>query len=106
MRLTGAVVLKGAALRAGAIACSAGTLVMTYSLLERRRIEAQFAKAIFDVLAEETGRERAAEILAKAVIRLATEAGAAFAGQRREPPDKMAPDDPAGLLAYVEILAL
>ena len=55
---------------------------MAQSLLERRRIEAQFAKAIFDVLAEETGRERAAEILAKAVIRLATEAGAAFAGQR------------------------
>ncbi|MGA9486370.1 MAG: L-2-amino-thiazoline-4-carboxylic acid hydrolase [Methylocella sp.] len=57
---------------------------MTYSLLERRRIEAQFAKAIFDVLAEDTGRERAAGILAKAVIRLATEAGAAFAGQKLE----------------------
>jgi hypothetical protein len=81
-------------------------LSMAQSLLERRRIEAQFAKAIFDVLAEETGRERAAEILAKAVIRLAMEAGAAFAGQRREQPDKMAPDDPAGLLAYAEILAL
>jgi hypothetical protein len=53
-------------------------LSMAQSLLERRRIEAQFAKAIFDVLA----------------------------GQRREPPDKMAPDDPAGLLAYAEILAL
>ena len=77
-----------------------------HRVLERRRIEAQFAKAIFDVLAEETGRERATEILAKAVIRLATEAGAAFAGQRREQPDKMAPDDPAGLLAYAEILAL
>jgi len=71
-------------------------LSMAQSLLERRRIEAQFAKAIFDVLAEETSRERAAGILAKAVIRLATEAGAAFAGQRREPPDKKAPDDPAG----------
>jgi hypothetical protein len=79
---------------------------MAQSLLERRRIEAQFAKAIFDVLAEETGREKAAEILAKAVIRLAAEAGSAFAGQGREQSDKMAEDDPAGLLAYADILAL
>ena len=48
------------------------------SLLERRRIEAQFAKAIFDVLSEETGRERAVEILSQAVIRLATKSGAGF----------------------------
>jgi hypothetical protein len=48
---------------------------MPNGLLERRRIEAQFAKAIFDVLIEETGRERAVEILSKAVIRLAIESG-------------------------------
>jgi hypothetical protein len=79
---------------------------MATSLLDRRRIEAQFAKAIFDVLAEEPGREQAVKLLSKAVIRLAEEAGAAFAGQTREQPDKMAQDDPAGLLAYAEILAL
>jgi hypothetical protein len=78
---------------------------MAFSLLERRRIEAQFAKAIFDVLAEETGRERAAEI-PKAVIRLATEAGEAFARQTRAQPDKMAQNDPARLLAYADILAV
>jgi len=32
---------------------------MTESLLARRRIEAQFAKGIFDVLIDEFGRERA-----------------------------------------------
>jgi L-2-amino-thiazoline-4-carboxylic acid hydrolase len=79
---------------------------MADSLLERRRIEAQFAKAIFDVLAEETGRERAVEILSKAVIRLAIEAGESFAGQARERPDAAASEDPTDLLAYSEVLAL
>jgi len=78
---------------------------MAQSLLERRRIEAQFAKAIFDVLAEESGRDRAVEILSKAVIRLAIAAGEAFAGQTRGQQDKVQ-EDPAGLLAYADILAL
>jgi hypothetical protein len=51
-------------------------------LLDRRRIEAQFAKGIFDVLAEEVGRTRAVEILTKAVVRLAEVAGATFAEGR------------------------
>lgn len=79
---------------------------MADSLLERCRIEAQFAKAIFDVLAEETSRERAVEILSKAVIRLALESGEAFAKNLRERRDKTAPNDPADLLAFAEILAL
>jgi predicted ArsR family transcriptional regulator len=49
--------------------------------LERRRIEAQFAKGLLDTLADEIGRERAVAILAKAIIRMAEEAGAAFAEQ-------------------------
>lgn len=69
---------------------------MTQSLLERRRIEAEFAKAIFDALADEVGRARAVEILAKAVIGLAEAAGRAFAAN--------APGRRADLLAYAEIL--
>jgi len=69
---------------------------MTNSLLERRRIEAEFAKGLLDALAEDVGRERAVEILAKAVIRLAETAGAAFAAK--------APGGRADLLAYAEIL--
>jgi hypothetical protein len=69
---------------------------LTLSLLERRRIEAQFAKGIFDVMAEEVGRARAVEILTKAIVRLAEAAGASFAegrsGGRKD------------LRAYAEIL--
>ena len=75
---------------------------MPISLLERRRIEAQFAKAIFDILTEETGRARAVELLSKAVIRLAIESGAAFAAQAGQPRDAEPPD----LLAYADVLAV
>lgn len=75
---------------------------MPISLLERRRIEAQFAKAIFDILTEETGRARAVEIFSKAVIRLAIESGAAFAAQAGQPRDAEPPD----LLAYADVLAV
>jgi hypothetical protein len=77
---------------------------MPNSLLERRRIEAQFAKAIFDVLIEETGRERAVEILSKAVIRLAIESGTAFADQTRQRQDKDMAGEPADLWAYSAVL--
>ncbi len=69
---------------------------MTLSLLDRRRIEAEFAKGIFDVLAEEVGRARAVEILKKAVVRLAEAAGARFAEGRS--------GGRTDLLAYAEIL--
>lgn len=86
---------------------------MAESLLERRRIEAEFAKGIFEILAEETSKERAAEILSKAIIRLAIRAGETFAAQlKREPEAAKSGTDPAGspadldLLAYADILAL
>jgi hypothetical protein len=69
---------------------------MTLSLLDRRRIEAQFAKGIFDILAEEVGRVRAVEILTKAVVRFAEAAGASFAESRSEGRKDLA--------AYAEIL--
>lgn len=69
---------------------------MVLSLLDRRRIEAQFAKGILDTLADEVGRDRAVAILTKAIVRLAEVAGATFAegraGGRRD------------LAAYAEIL--
>jgi hypothetical protein len=55
---------------------------LTLSLLDRRRIEAEFAKGLFDTLAEEVGRARAVEILTKAVVRMAEAAGARFAEGR------------------------
>ncbi|WOJ89229.1 L-2-amino-thiazoline-4-carboxylic acid hydrolase [Methylocapsa polymorpha] len=75
---------------------------MTQSLLERRRIEAEFAKGLFDTLAEDLGRERAVAILTKAVIRLAETAGEKFAEQTRGPAQENGPD----LLAYAEILPI
>jgi hypothetical protein len=71
---------------------------MTQSLLERRRIEAEFAKGLLDVLIEEIGRERAIEVLAKSVIRLAEKAGESFATK--------AQGGHADLLAYAEILKI
>lgn len=71
---------------------------MTLSLLERRRIEAQFAKGIFDVMADEVGHARAVDILTKAIVRLAEAAGTSFAegrsGGRKD------------LRAYAEILPI
>lgn len=52
---------------------------MTGTLLERRRIEAEFARDIFEVLADEVGRDRAVAILTRAVARRAEKAGADFA---------------------------
>lgn len=79
---------------------------MAGSLLERRRIEAEFAKALLESLAEEIGRERALEILAKTVIQLATKTGQAFAEQNCQQTDKMAQSKPADLLAYADILGV
>lgn len=71
---------------------------MTNTLLDRRRIEAEFAKAILDTLSEEIGRERAVEILAKTIVRLAEAAGADFASRAAGNEDR--------LLAYSEVLAV
>jgi hypothetical protein len=69
---------------------------MSTSHLERRRLEALFAKGIMDVLAEEVGRARAVEILSKAIVRLAEAAGASFAEARG--------DGGRDLSAYAEVL--
>jgi hypothetical protein len=56
---------------------------MTETLLERRRIEAEFARDIFDVLEDEIGTDRAVAILTRAIARLAKKAGADFASAAR-----------------------
>jgi predicted ArsR family transcriptional regulator len=70
------------------------------SLLERRRIEAEFTKGILDTLATEIGRDRAVAILAKAIEAMAEKAGAAFAAETA----KDNPEKPADLSAFAQIL--
>lgn len=50
-------------------------------ILERRTIEAQFAKAIVEEFGAEIGAERAREILSRAVVKLARQAAAEFAAE-------------------------
>lgn len=50
-------------------------------ILEQRRIEAAFAKGIFEEMAATIGAEQAKAILTRAVIKLAREAGAAMAAE-------------------------
>jgi predicted ArsR family transcriptional regulator len=70
------------------------------SLLERRRIEAEFTKGILDVLAAEIGRDRAIAILTKAIEAMAEKAGAAFAAET----SKGHPEKAADLSAFAQIL--
>ncbi len=70
------------------------------SLLERRRIEAEFTKGILDVLAIEVGRERAIAILTKAIEAMAEKAGAAFAAETSQGD----PEKPADLEAFALVL--
>ncbi|TQF84458.1 2-amino-thiazoline-4-carboxylic acid hydrolase [Elioraea sp. Yellowstone] len=53
-------------------------------ILRQRTIEAAFAKEIYDEMAAELGEARAREILARAVIRMARAAGAAWARKAPE----------------------
>lgn len=48
-------------------------------ILERRRIEAEFAKAMLEEFGAEIGEARAREILSRAVVKLARQAAAEFA---------------------------
>lgn len=63
------------------------------SILDQRRIEARFAAQMLKTLEEELGRERARQVLAKAIIGLAHAAGAEFAAAKpgnehgQSPPD-------------------
>jgi len=67
---------------------------MSDSLLERRRIEALFVKGIFEELAIALGRQQAADLLARAITRMAEEAGRQFAAAQAR----------ADLDAFAEIL--
>jgi len=57
------------------------------ALLERRRIEAEFAKGVLEALTEEIGRDRALAVLTKAIESMAEKAGAAFAAENAGPHD-------------------
>ncbi len=72
----------------------------TNRLLERRRIEAEFTKGILEVLAAEIGRDRAIEILRKAIEAMAEKAGAAFAAETMQGES----EKPADLQAFAQIL--
>lgn len=67
------------------------------TILEQRRIEAAFAKKIYDVLEAELGTETARRLLGTAVIEAARAAGADFADRAGGPTD---------LLAFADLLSL
>lgn len=54
-------------------------------ILAQRRIEAAFAKGLFEEMATEIGEERATAILERAVVKLAEQAGAAAAAETPSP---------------------
>ncbi|MCQ4162211.1 L-2-amino-thiazoline-4-carboxylic acid hydrolase [Roseomonas sp. GC11] len=58
---------------------------MTVSILEQRRIEAAFAKGIYEEMAAELGAETARRILRQAVVKLAKQAAADMAAEAPEP---------------------
>ncbi|MBK1663870.1 2-amino-thiazoline-4-carboxylic acid hydrolase [Rhodospirillum rubrum] len=71
---------------------------MSISILEQRRIEAAFAKGVFDEMAARLGEETAREILGAAVIRMATAHGRASAAEIT------AQGRPADMEAFADIL--
>ncbi|MDB5413632.1 MAG: 2-amino-thiazoline-4-carboxylic acid hydrolase [Rubritepida sp.] len=58
---------------------------MTVSILEQRRIEAAFAKGIFEEMTATLGEEQATSILSSAIIKLAQKTGATMAAEAPEP---------------------
>jgi len=56
-----------------------GSEKLAMDLLERRRIEAEFVKGLFESLSSTIGREQALAALTKAIEDMALKAGAAFA---------------------------
>ena len=58
---------------------------MTLSILEQRRIEAAFAKGIFEEMTTTLGEAQATEILSSAIIKLARQTGATMAAEAPEP---------------------
>lgn len=71
---------------------------MPVTLLERRRIEAEFIKSLLETMAATVGREQAVAWLGEAIRTMAERAGAAFAGQRKR--------EQADLIAYADILPI
>ena len=59
---------------------------MSIGILEQRRIEAAFAKGIYEEMAAELGTERAKAILTRAVVKLAKQAAAEMAAESPEGP--------------------
>ena len=59
---------------------------MSIGILEQRRIEAAFAKGIYEEMAAELGAERAKAILTRAVVKLAKQAAAEMAAESPEGP--------------------
>ncbi len=57
---------------------------MTLSILEQRRIEAEFAKGIYEEMAASIGAAQAKEILTRAVVKLAKQAAAQMAAEAPE----------------------
>ena len=59
---------------------------MDIGILQQRRIEAAFAKGIFEEMAAELGEGRAREILTRAVVKLAKQAAGAMAAEAPDGP--------------------
>ena len=59
---------------------------MSIGILEQRRIEAAFARGLYEEMAAELGAERARAILSRAIVRLAKESAAAMAAESPEGP--------------------
>ena len=59
---------------------------MDIGILQQRRIEAAFAKGVFEEMAAELGEDRARAILTRAVVKLAKQAAGAMAAEAPEGP--------------------
>ncbi len=59
---------------------------MSIGILEQRRIEAAFAKGVYEEMAAELGAEQAKAILTRAVVKLAKQAAAEMAAESPEGP--------------------
>ena len=65
------------------------------TMLERRRIEAEFAKQVFDVLSDDLGAEKARDLLGEVTRKAAFEAGQRLAGMKSAR---------GGLLGFAELI--
>jgi hypothetical protein len=75
---------------------------MNISMLEKRRIEAEMIKNIYDVIVKKHGKKIAQEIISEAVIGSAIEQGKAF----REEHEKLHGESEPDLLDFAELTKL